>query len=320
MTRFRDARQFGPTLQAAAESLGISPTAVEKDYWVSEVLRVLVAEFPDNFIFKGGTSLSKGYGIVERFSEDIDILVLPGDRGRGSVDKLMKEMGATAAAGVSGHAISVSAETGRHRTYSVSYPATRPPTELITTSVLLEMGVRGGSHPHELVPIGSLLSDVLIDAGTELGEFEDLVAFEVHVLHPARTLLEKLVHIHAMALKLSADDTERPPSRSGRHLYDVFQLLGDDRVLHLLADRVQVMEVIKSIDQITHRYFASSAGKSTRPPEGFASSPAFDLANSVSARLQQSYQTTMPELYYGSEPLPTWDAICERVAAHAALL
>lgn len=198
----------------------------------------------------------------------------------------MKEMGATAAAGVSGHAMSVSAETGRHRTYSVSYPATRPPTELMTTSVLLEMGVRGGSHPHELVPIGSLLSDVLIDAGTELG----------------------------------ADDTVRPPSRSGRHFYDVFQLLGDDRILHLLADRVQVMEVIESIDQITHRYFAGSAGTSTRPPEGFASSPAFDLANSVSARLQQSYQSTMPELHYGSEPLPTWDAICERVCAHAALL
>lgn len=81
MTRFRNTTEFGPTLQAAAESLGISPTAVEKDYWISEVLRVLVAEFPDNFIFKGGTSLSKGYGIVERFSEDIDILVLPGDRG-----------------------------------------------------------------------------------------------------------------------------------------------------------------------------------------------------------------------------------------------
>ncbi len=73
MSRFRDSDEFGPTLDSAAERIGISPTAVEKDYWVSEVLRVLVVGFPGDFIFKGGTSLSKGYGIVERFSEDIDV-------------------------------------------------------------------------------------------------------------------------------------------------------------------------------------------------------------------------------------------------------
>jgi len=317
---FRDTTEFAPTIDAAAERLGISPTAVEKDYWVSEVLRVLVAQFPDDFIFKGGTSLSKGYGIVARFSEDIDVLVLPGDRGRGSVDKLMKEMGAAAASGVSGEAVSAGAETGRHRAYSVSYPATRPPTDLIGTSVLLEMGVRGGSHPHEPVFIGSLLGDVLSDAGTDLGEFEDLAPLEMQVLHPARTLLEKLVHIHDLALRLSADGALRPPARSGRHFYDVHQLLGDDRVLDLLRDRAQVMDVIASIDDITQRFFGGSEGESARPSEGFASSPAFDPATSASARLQESYESTMPELYFGSEPLPTWGAICERVSEHAALL
>ena len=102
MTLFRDSEEFGPTLDAAAEHLGISATAVEKDYWVSEVLRVLARNFAGDFIFKGGTSLSKGYRIVERFSEDIDILVLPGGRGRGTTDRLMKGMGQAAAAGIGG--------------------------------------------------------------------------------------------------------------------------------------------------------------------------------------------------------------------------
>jgi len=57
---------------------------------VSEVLRVLARDFGAAFIFKGGTSLSKGCRIVERFSEDIDVLVLPAGRGRGATDKLMK--------------------------------------------------------------------------------------------------------------------------------------------------------------------------------------------------------------------------------------
>lgn len=70
--RFRDLPEFGPTIDAAAERLGISATAVEKDYWVSEVLSALESEFAGDFILKEGTSLSKGYGLIERFSEDID--------------------------------------------------------------------------------------------------------------------------------------------------------------------------------------------------------------------------------------------------------
>jgi len=189
VVRFRDLGEFGPTLDAAAERLGISPTAVEKDYWVSEVLRALGRDFVGDFIFKGGTSLSKGFRIVERFSEDIDVLVLPGERGRGATDKLMKAMGEAAASGVGGSASVVGgSETGRHRSYEVAYPATREPTAIIRTSVLLEMGVRGGPHPHERMPIGSLLGDVLEAAGTDLSEFTDLEPFEVAVLHPGPDL------------------------------------------------------------------------------------------------------------------------------------
>ena len=185
--------------------------------------------------------------MVERFSEDIDVLVLPGERGRGATDKLMKAMGEAAANGVGGSASAVGgSETGRHRSYEVAYPATRKPTALIRTSVLLEIGVRGGPHPHERVPIGSLLGDVLEAAGTDLSEFMDLEPFEVAVLHPGRTLLEKLVLIHALAQQLAAEPGTSIDRRSGRHFYDVYQLLGDRRVLDLLSDRAQSQEVMSS--------------------------------------------------------------------------
>lgn len=162
MSRFRDTAEFRPTIDTAAEALDISATAIEKDYWVSQVLHALTDTHPNDFIFKGGTSLSKGYQIVERFSEDVDLLVLGGDRGRGAVDRLMKDMGASAAAGIGGESSPVGgAESGRHRSFAVRYPAVHGPTQLIATSVLLEMGVRGGSHPSEVRPIGSLLGDVL---------------------------------------------------------------------------------------------------------------------------------------------------------------
>ena len=240
--------------------------------------------------------------------------------GGAAVDKLMKAMGETAADGVNGNATGRGAETGRHRAYDVSYPATREPTNLIATSVLLEMGVRGGPHPHEPVAIGSLLGDVLRDSGTTLDGYEDLAPFEVQVLHPARTLLEKLVHIHGLAVELAADEDLQAPPRSGRHFYDVHQLLGHDRVLSLLQDRDQVGEVIASIDETTQRFFGGDEGVSVRPHDGFAASPAFDSTTSVSERLRAAYETTMPELYFGHDPLPAWEQICGHVTEHASLL
>ncbi|MGH9087474.1 MAG: nucleotidyl transferase AbiEii/AbiGii toxin family protein [Acidimicrobiales bacterium] len=321
MTRFRDLGEFGPTLDTAAERLGISATAVEKDYWVSEILRILVRDFGADFIFKGGTSLSKAYRIVERFSEDVDVLVLPGERGRGTTDKLMKAMGDAAANGVGGAATAIGgSETGRHRAYEVSYPATRKPTGLVRTSVLLEMGVRGGPHPHEAVPIGSLLGDVLGGAGTDLAEFEDLAPFEVVVLHPGRTLLEKLVLIHGLSQQLAADATGPVDRRSGRHFYDVFQLLGDRRVLDLLADRDQIEQVLISVEEIDRTFFGGGDGVEVRPPDGFGSCPAFDPNSHISVRLRTAYEVTMPKLYFGAGPLPGWDEICQRVAEQRTLL
>ena len=78
MALLRDAGDdFASAIDNAAQTLGLAPTFVEKDYWVTQVLRELHVRYPGGFVFKGGTSLSKGYGLIDRFSEDVDILVLP---------------------------------------------------------------------------------------------------------------------------------------------------------------------------------------------------------------------------------------------------
>ena len=63
-------------LANVAEEKGIVDNAVEKDYWVSMVLRAIFSlPYAAAFVFKGGTSLSKGWGLIERFSEDIDLAI-----------------------------------------------------------------------------------------------------------------------------------------------------------------------------------------------------------------------------------------------------
>jgi len=63
--------------QAASQKLGIGEVILEKDFWVCWVLDYLFHESPwkDHLAFKGGTSLSKAYGVIQRFSEDIDLIL-----------------------------------------------------------------------------------------------------------------------------------------------------------------------------------------------------------------------------------------------------
>jgi predicted nucleotidyltransferase component of viral defense system len=71
---------FGQAILQAAEHFrqqGLRPATIEKDYYVTEVLRIIAGTAGDKTIFKGGTSLAKGWNLIQRFSEDIDIFLDP---------------------------------------------------------------------------------------------------------------------------------------------------------------------------------------------------------------------------------------------------
>ena len=75
----RSASDQALIIQETAARCGLLPVMVEKDFWVSWTLAVLFGhpEFGRQLVFKGGTSLSKVFGVIERFSEDIDLSVSP---------------------------------------------------------------------------------------------------------------------------------------------------------------------------------------------------------------------------------------------------
>jgi hypothetical protein len=101
----RPASEQAQIIRETAARRGLLPVMVEKDFWVSWILAVLFAhsEFGNQLVFKGGTSLSKVFGVIERFSEDIDLSVGPAFLGiseevveqagtRNKRDKRMKEL------------------------------------------------------------------------------------------------------------------------------------------------------------------------------------------------------------------------------------
>jgi predicted nucleotidyltransferase component of viral defense system len=77
MNLHHDIKLFSDTLRAASRHLDIKLEFVEKDYWITLVLsRLSKSKYVAESVFKGGTSLSKGYNLIERFSEDVDIAII----------------------------------------------------------------------------------------------------------------------------------------------------------------------------------------------------------------------------------------------------
>jgi predicted nucleotidyltransferase component of viral defense system len=90
---------FEQAILRAAEyfrAQGLRPAIIEKDYYVTEALRIIATSAPDKVIFKGGTSLSKGWNLIQRFSEDIDIFLDPLQfapvLGKNGIDRQLKKL------------------------------------------------------------------------------------------------------------------------------------------------------------------------------------------------------------------------------------
>jgi len=92
---------FIELIEITAETIGIPQVYVEKDYWVTKALKYLSeSSYIEDVVFKGGTSLSKAYKLINRFSEDIDLSVFPSDKSDGARKKLIKDIEGTVTQGL----------------------------------------------------------------------------------------------------------------------------------------------------------------------------------------------------------------------------
>lgn len=210
---------------AVADQTGIPAAHVEKDFWITEVLRGVTraaAAASIEVVFKGGTSLSKAFSLIQRFSEDVDVLVIldPQD-SKNARDRTLKSLVAGASSATVLDAISVpkATTTGAKRGARFHY---RPQAAFqlggVSAGVFLELGSRGGGLPSTSTEVSSLLAE---HAREQIRAFPEIEPVRVRVLAPWRTLVEKLILLH------TAHSREDPATaiRGARHYYDVHQLL-----------------------------------------------------------------------------------------------
>ena len=214
----KDKEEFINAVNLASEYFHILPIIVEKDYYVTMILREL-SERQGFVVFKGGTSLSKCHKAIKRFSEDIDITI-DSKLSQGQMKKL-KEVIKDIAAEL-GLAIPNIEETRSRRSYNryiLEYQsALSEPDDDVQSAVLMETSFAEVSFPTVILQVHSYIGDMMTkEAPDELENFH-LEPFEMKVQGLDRTLVDKVFAICDYYMQ------DRVKKHS-RHIYDIYKLL-----------------------------------------------------------------------------------------------
>lgn len=305
-------------IDEAAARRGLSPVIIEKDFWVSWLLGVLFASsFRDAIVFKGGTSLSKVFGVINRFSEDIDLSLSPAFLGldepdesfalsRGQANKWMERAEAACSSVVRDTlAPEISAvvrdRLGESRdswlTFELDanthspvllfhYPTTQPTAlAYLKRSVKLEFGSLTEQRPTGTHPVRPWIADVLPNA---FADWQcEVVALDLH-----RAFWEKATILHAEHHRPAEKAT---PDRFARHYADTAALALDASS----AEAIDNSELRDRVVRWKGRFFGSTWAR-----YDLAQPPTLKLVptSEREVALSRDYQN-MREMYL-ADPLP----------------
>jgi hypothetical protein len=296
----------------------LRPAVIEKDYYVTEALRAITQAAGPRVIFKGGTSLSKGWNLIDRFSEDIDLFLDPTmfepELGKRGIDRELKKLRDHIAAHPALVFDARASQTigGFGRTDSFSYEAKFGGPGEVAPRVLLEAGTASGREPVADIELSSLLAEFLLARDISLGA-EDEQPFTMRLLHFRRTFVEKLFAIHSKVT--GSLSTGEPLGSYARHYYDLAQLSKQPEVVAMLeSDEYLVIKT--DYDQVSRRFF----GRDYAPPIdlSFANSVALFPDERLSASLGEQYTRQCELLCFGE--FPSWSEVLQRFSKLQPLL
>jgi hypothetical protein len=322
---------------ATARRVGTTEQNVEKDFWVCWTMAALFQERPagaPRLLFKGGTSLSKAFGLIQRFSEDIDITVFREDLGeplsidelerlsakkrRAKLDEiraacqryLVEELrpqlavqladarGAAAIADVVMDDLDPDGQT-----ILVRYPSVVVPDPYVRALVRIECGAKSALDPHGIVALTPYVAD-------DVSAF-DLAVEAVTAILPERTFWDKIVIVHGLRAWFERrGELRQEGQRVSRHYYDLHLMRPTNTAARALADRVLGHECIRHAAMFFGRpdfdLESAAAGR-------FALTPHAEMLD----RLRRDYEA-MAGMVFGY--IPPFDDVVGSIAALEARL
>ncbi len=221
---------FVDMLQLTAEKMGIKAIYVEKDYWVTYALfTIFNNEIGKDTVFKGGTALSKCYNMIERFSEDIDLVVL---RREGETDSKLKSKLKAISTVVETVLPEVTIEGITHKmgmnrktahTYNKEF---KGDYGQVRDVIILESTWLGYYEPYTTKSIVSFVGQMMLDnKQADIAKENGLLPFDLLALEPIRTICEKIMSLIRFSYGENPMDDLK---KKIRHTYDLHQLLKQD--------------------------------------------------------------------------------------------
>lgn len=217
---------FKQLVAFTAKDMKILEFYVEKDYWVTYILKKLSeSEFKNEIVFKGGTSLSKAYNAINRFSEDIDLQLINNSLSEHQRKKLLKEIEKKITEGMKylpDHARESKRGNIRKTIYGYPIQINEKDKGQVSEVIVLEINSLSTPEPIEKLKIESYIGKYLkkIEREDIITNFE-LEEFEINVLSVKRTFIEKIFAILDYTFEINP---EIELEKKIRHIYDVHQL------------------------------------------------------------------------------------------------
>ena len=321
---------------SAARRIGIAEQSVEKDFWVCWTLDALFHGRPADaprLLFKGGTSLSKAFGLISRFSEDIDITVFRQDLGASiSIDELESMSGKKRQAKLddiraacqaylqsqlltalqeqllealgprqfAGAGVSLDQGDPDRQTLLLAYPsvfAADAADAYVRSVVHIECGAKSALDPHVEVAVHPYVADDLPNI--------NLTVDRVTTIQPARTFWDKVVILHGLhAWYARRGELRQQGQRISRHYYDLHVMFRRGVGEEALANRALGHECVRHatiFSRPDYNLAAAAAGD-------FAIRPIGDMLKG----LRRDY-AAMTGMVFG--PIPLFEDIVESIAS-----
>ena len=310
------ARDREALFRNTAAKMGMREAIIEKDFWVCYLLDYLFhrCEWKDNLAFKGGTNLSKAYGLIERFSEDIDLILdwrvlgygkdEPWEaRSNTKQDIFNKEANTKAEEFLRdtflpaisrdltaelGTGVKCFIDTDDAQTVKIAYPNSFADSSILQ-EIRLEIGALAAWTPAKVAEITPY-------AAKEYGRLFEQLSTDVLTVLPERTFWEKVTILHREAFR----PEDRPlPTRYSRHYYDLFRMAQSPVKNKALADEELLARVVEFKDKFYHcpwaRYDLAKRGTMRLMP------PTYNVE-----KLRADYEH-MQNMLFGDKP--TFDEI-----------
>lgn len=289
MRLHEDREAFQDLAALTAEYIGIPILAVKRDYYIVMMLQMLSeSTYADKCVFKGGTSLSKGYpGAISRFSEDIDLTFIPDElMSKKQYDRALKAIEKIMTVGASIEKI-VAERNDRNKSAYVWFE------ENDDVRIKLEIGSSVRPDPYRRRTIKTYVQEYLETQGLkDVIQTYDLISVPVNILCIERTFLDKVMAVkrHAICGTLH---------KKVRHIYDVTMLFEREDIQAFLQNQKEVKALLQKTKTTDSFYLEKRNVTQAYDPLGSYDFPAW--ADYFDHTIRARYETLHKDLLYTNE-------------------